>query len=475
VKALFYTFLWFVFASSALTGEPIDRAQANRDAHKQFLSLNFFANGRGMHLSPGLIDYYNKAMERLPSPGNRSLDLRTWFTRRWGMQVEGKDVVGLFTREYRGQNIGVVGCVACHSGRAAGQLVVGLGNKNIDVVRMARDVRKLELWWKALVPKRKKNGDYLDLEEDALAFAEYLGDERIGNLTQGLVPVSFIRGWFYRVQGEEVPADMRRGQIKVPFLWGYEEKRKVGLFCDGYGEGSEVGWAAAVELAAGQSADVVRDYYPKIREAEEVFNHFLPPIYPFAISKSKATRGKAIFSKNCAGCHGTYENDIAGFPVFQAPKFIPWAVVRTDDDRILGNTPAFSEMVNRSPLRDLISHTNLGPGYFAPRLEGVWSRFPYLHNGSVPNVKALLTKPSLRPIAFSLKDAGELKRFDMNLLGLTNAGSKAKEKFYAWQAKVGKRSVYSVEMEGHSNQGHDFHTNMSEADKGAVIEYLKTL
>ncbi len=69
---------------------PVDRAQANESARRQFLSLNFFSNGRGMHLSPGLIDYYNKAMDALPSPGNRELDLRTYFTRRWGLQVEGR-------------------------------------------------------------------------------------------------------------------------------------------------------------------------------------------------------------------------------------------------------------------------------------------------------------------------------------------------------------------------------------------------
>ena len=41
--------------------------------------------------------------------------------------------------------------------------------------------------------------------------------------------------------------------------------------------------------------------------------------------------------------------------------------------------------------------------FLKPRLEGVWARFPYLHNGSVPNVAALLSRPDDRPRAFSLR------------------------------------------------------------------------
>ena len=35
--------------------------------------------------------------------------------------------------------------------------------------------------------------------------------------------------------------------------------------------------------------------------------------------------------------------------------------------------------------------------------------------------------------------------------------------------------VESARPQGHSNQGHDFHTDMSAEEKAAVIEYLKTL
>ncbi|KAJ8135901.1 hypothetical protein OY671_010886, partial [Metschnikowia pulcherrima] len=160
---------------------------------------------------------------------------------------------------------------------------------------------------------------------------------------------------------------------------------------------------------------------------------------------------------------------------YKQPKFVPWAVVRTDDDRILGNTPAFNASVETSPSKDSIRHTGLGNGYFAPRLNGVWARFPSSHNRSVPNVAALLTKPAERPTVWSSRDAGERSRFDERALGYTLPAGFLERDALGVEAKSGKRDVYTTERDGHSNQGHDFYTDLSGDDKRAVIEYLKTL
>lgn len=470
-----FIFLCAFLPAVALADPQPSRDQANQHAQAEFLRLNFFSNGRGMIASPGLITYFNRVMEKLPSPENRRLDMRRWFTRRWGLNFEGKHIVGLFDQDYKGLTVGSVGCVTCHSGRAAGQLVVGLGNKNIDVVRMSKDLQRLERWWQGFVPVSKKNADYLEVEKAALEFSGYLSNEEIGNLTQGLVPVSFVMGWFYRIHGEPIPPTMRRGQVKVPHLWGYEEKRKTALFSDGFGNPAEVGWGVLVELAAGQKPEAVREYYGKIQEAEELFNHLLPPKYPFAVNQMLAGKGKAVFSRTCAACHGTYERAPDGHPVFQQPRFIPWAVVKTDPDRTLVASDELRAQIAKSPLADVIQATSLGSGYFAPRLEGVWARFPYLHNGSVPNIEALLTPPAERPRVFSLKDAGELKRFDSLSLGLTGPRSRLEEGWLLGKAKMDVRSVYYTGREGHSNKGHDFYTGISWGEKQALIEYLKTL
>ena len=41
-----------------------------------------------------------------------------------------------------------------------------------------------------------------------------------------------------------------------------------------------------------------------------------------------------------------------------------------------------------------IARNEPAPGYMAPPLDGVWATAPYLHNGSVPTIEALLNSPS---------------------------------------------------------------------------------
>ena len=39
-------------------------------------------------------------------------------------------------------------------------------------------------------------------------------------------------------------------------------------------------------------------------------------------------------------------------------------------------------------------------GYVVPHLDGIWLRGPYLHNGSVPTIRDLLTPAKQRPTRF---------------------------------------------------------------------------
>lgn len=448
--------------SSAQTIERVERAKV---ATKTFKELNFFQDGGGMILSPNVIKLY-EGIKKLS--GGKTDDLMKY---RWGMNVidEGNTprVMGFFNVPYKQMNVGVLGCVACHSGKAAGEYIVGLGNKNIDVGQIGIDAYNVELFW-SKVPGIK-TPEFIAMEKTALRFSKKLSDPKLHNLTQGLVPISMIRTWFYDQANVAIPENMNRAQAKVPHMWGYGEKRKVGSFCDGFGNGELGGWAIAVELFAGQKNDVVKTYLPKIHQAEDVLGDFLPPKYPFTVDLGKAGMGKMVYERSCQKCHGTYERDGNHIAIFQAPKHIPYQVVKTDEDRLLGNNPQFYQLVATNPLNDIIQSTTLPKGYFAPRLEGVWARFPYLHNGSVPTLYDLISDPTTRPKIFSLVNAGEKSRFDEKYLGLT--------KLEVTQEKRAERSTYDTSKAGHSNQGHYFESfkTLTEADKLAVIEYLKTL
>ena len=422
-----------------------------------------------MHLVPGLIEVLEN-FEKTALGQKKSADL---LGHKWGLNVQNQWAAGLFDENFRGLHVGVLGCVACHSGKAAGQYIIGLGNKNIDVLQIGKDATLIEKLYQSLKPLPPANPAALEVRDSALSFAKLLSNSTIGNLTQGLVPVAFIRSWFYRQAGLELPPDMTRGAVKIPFLWGYGEKKSVGQFSDGFGDGTFPGWAVAVELTAGQEPSTVRSYLPKIEAAEDLFSDFLPPKYPFSINSEKAALGKDVFLNTCARCHGTYNVDEQNLPVYQAPRWIDLEVVKTDSDRLEANTDKFQELVAQNPLNDIIKSHHFGRGYFAPRLVGVWSRFPYLHNGAIPNIASLLTPPENRPKIFSVWEAGEFYRFDQDHLGLTvpAPGTAESEKLAASSA----RWIYKTDKVGQSNQGHPFGTKLSDDEKQNLLEYLKTL
>jgi hypothetical protein len=459
----------FLLLSFSAYGQS--RAEKDQLAKEKFLNLQFFADGRGMHLVPEMIEVYEK-MSKIPGP-------RGWMERKlrneWGFNVIDHKIVGLFNVPYKEMSVGVLGCVACHSGQAAGVFVPGLGNKTIDVVAIGKDARSFQDLYLKLKLKPKKGEDYKQVTESALKFADRLSNEKIGNLTQGHVTVSFIRQWFYDQAGEKIPDDITRGAVKIPSLWGYEQKRRSGQFSDGFGNGELPGWAIAVELTAGQEVETVRNYLPQVVEAENIFADFLPPKYPFEINDEMASRGLKVFEKNCQGCHGQYHYDETGMPVYEAPKWISLSVVKTDSDRLKSNSPHFRELVKNNPLNDVIQATDLGDGFFAQRLVGIWARFPYLHNASVPNIRALLTKASDRPQVFSLEKAGDRESFDEKNLGLRSAKDEKQKKKWLKKALNGKRNIFWTARVGHSSEGHEYGVLLDDSDKADLIEYLKTL
>jgi len=96
-------------------------------------------------------------------------------------------------------------------------------------------------------------------------------------------------------------------------------------------------------------------------------------------------------------------------------------------------------------------------------LEGIWAAAPYLHNGSVPTLAALLEPADKRPDSF---DVGA--DYDIDTVGLakTQAGLHSTTQTTGCGAGVNS---------GNSRCGHEFGVWLSNADKKALLEYLKSL
>ncbi|HEY6477174.1 MAG TPA: hypothetical protein VI456_11380, partial [Polyangia bacterium] len=78
----------------------------------------------------------------------------------------------------------------------------------------------------------------------------------------------------------------------------------------------------------------------------------------------------------------------------------------------------------------------------AAPLVGLVASAPYLHNGSVPSLRALLDPPARRPRTFSLGNAG---------------------------------FVFDTRLPGNGNQGHDFGTALSASEKADLVAFLESL
>lgn len=96
--------------------------------------------------------------------------------------------------------------------------------------------------------------------------------------------------------------------------------------------------------------------------------------------------------------------------------------------------------------------------YRAAPLAGVWATPPYLHNASVPSLYDLLLPPEKRAKTFTLGNP----EFDPEKVGYRT------EPF-----EGGYR--YDTARPGYSNRGHTYGTTISDEDRMALIEYLKTL
>src|SRR5262249_26093042 len=119
-------------------------------------------------------------------------------------------------------------------------------------------------------------------------------------------------------------------------------------------------------------------------------------------------------------------------------------------------------------------------GYIPPPLEGIWARYPYLHNGSIPNLCAFMTSPNARPKKYYGGRASDRTRdFSQDCVGYrigdAASGLTAKE----WQEE---QYLFDTARLGLSNSGHwdgifsDENGEFFTPDqKGDLIEFLKTL
>lgn len=229
--------------------------------------------------------------------------------------------------------------------------------------------------------------------------------------------------------------------------------------------------------------------------------HVLP-----AIDQGKVAHGKELYEAKCSSCHalitreshtpdGVTTNDIVRIDVTKVPlddigtdprqaatlatrtvslesinPAAPRAILYTEAVKKVTSGIVEQWMAKSIDNRRAAEEINAGRAndirgkfvYRARPLNGVWAIAPYLHNGSVPNLHALLLPAKDRPKTFWVGSY----EFDPVNVGFEST------------MPVENGFPFDVTKPGNWNTGHEgprYGTDLSEEDRMALIEFLKTL
>jgi len=286
-------------------------------------------------------------------------------------------------------------CMACHGGSIGGKSYVGLANTQVDYDLLFGDLFRADGRRVPLVP---------------FTINTARGTTNAGMMAVVLLSVrnpDLSRRGFPMLLGANLP------ELDAPPWWNLKHKKT--MYYDGRFPAASV--RANMQFLLGEKTlEQFQALEPTFRDIQAYLLSLQPPKYPLAIVAARAERGKAVFEQTCARCHGTY-----GASRSYPSKIVPLDVIGTDPARSLGISGRAVEHYNATWFGEGYAVDTERIGYQAPPLDGIWASAPYLHNGSVPTLHALL-KSSTRPGRFSRPPSTDFElRHTASRLGVPRA------------------------------------------------------
>lgn len=297
---------------------------------------------------------------------------------------------------------------------------------------------------------------------------------------------------------DRVDESERKGIVDFPSIWNQKARKGMQLHWDGNNcSVDERNLSAAFGTGA---TPATLDRASLLRIADWLWVDAQPPAMPERyVSRALARRGEPIYRAYCRGCHG------APRPPFREPgdgttvgEVTPIDDVGTDRYRLRSYTPELAQAQNSlyagfpeageeacreyvenvcNPAQDdarfralrdrcypaRFSHFRKTNGYANTPLDGLWLRAPYLHNGSVPDLRALLEPHERRPRVFWIG----YDVYDFGRGGFVTSGPDAE--------RLGWRFDTTVPANGNAgHEGRRYGTELTPDEKDALVAYLET-
>ncbi|MBK1718609.1 c-type cytochrome [Thiocystis violacea] len=361
-------------------------------------------------------------------------------------------------------------CLACHAAPINGRLVIGLGNEFLDLT--VDPLLGIEAAG-AIAMNEAERAEWTRWADRITAISDYMMTDTIGvnsasNLTLALMAHRDPKtlAWSNRPLIEPPPE--KPLPVSVPPLWNVGKKHA--MFYNAEGRGDHVRYMMLASTTCTDSVEEAAAIDAWFVDVRAYFTTLKPPEYPFPIDPGLAERGYALFQETCKECHGTHGEE-ARYP----NKVIALGKVKTDPmlaRKGFGEADRFLRWFQSSFYGEL-SQAAPALGYIAPPLDGVWATAPYLHNGSVPTIAALLDSRQ-RPTYWEFDRAGDDQpAYDRDRLGWAYRSlDHGKAGAMGWDER---NRLYDTGLSGYGNQGHTFGDDLSDPERTALIEYLKTL
>ncbi len=402
------------------------------------------------------------------------------------IQEDGHELPIGFSRRKDVVELTGLNCAVCHVGevrdtpRAKREIVLAMPANTVDLqgffnflFRCADDTRFTP---ETLLPEIAKDRKLSAL--DRLVYKRVIGEMKQGlirrrdQLARFLTPEhpSFGPGRVdtfnpYKVNQfsgaylDGVPPEERIGTVDFPAVWNQQLRDGMSLHWDGNNDSID---QRNVSAAFGAGATRENIDLKSILRVKQWLEREPPPPYPWKeeIDPQKAKRGQLIWARLCADCH-QFQGDHVG-------QVVPIELIGTDRHRL----DSYTEKLRELQLKYDDGYTGWSfsafkktNGYANQPLDGIWARAPYLHNGSVPTLWDLLQPAEARVREF-YRGHGV---YDRKRVG-----------FSADVREVDGRPTYRFDtrLPGNGNQGHSgarYGTTLTDDEKWALIEYLKTL
>ncbi len=357
-------------------------------------------------------------------------------------------------------------CLRCHAQTLNGKFIIGLGNSIVDF--SADRTSTVDMVDKMILamhgadsPQRQA---YKTLHDRFL-----LVSPLIQTRVRGVNPadnLAFVLGRHRNpltLEWIENPPAIKENKKQtviptdVPALWLL--KKKNALYYTGSGRGDFARLMMASSLLTLKDSSEAVEIDKKFADVHAYLLTLQAPSWPDNINTALAQQGEQIFAEECVRCHGKHGPQ-ADYPNYMIKlNTIKTDAMLSDWQRSVDSHTYANSWFGKGPHA---ARLEPGDGYIAPPLDGIWATAPYLHNGSVPDLLTLLNS-KLRP------------KFWQRSFNTSDYNFKTVGWNYQKRASGGDSKIYDTTLPGYGNQGHDFADELSDQERTALIEYLKTL